>query len=158
MVRSAGEDRGERKVIADIAKFGWHCVHIHGEGELVEYTFTVGLFQTYKHPELMIFGIPSKVSHQILTIAADAAKSGEPLELTQPTKALLEGYPCCFAEVPKTEYREYVGFAGWYYEGDGFPLYQIVWPARSGQFPWDRLASTEFRRAQPVIGHVVGNN
>jgi hypothetical protein len=53
MVRSASEDRGERKVIADIAKFGWHCVHIHGEGELVEYAFTVGLFQTYKHPELI---------------------------------------------------------------------------------------------------------
>jgi Domain of unknown function (DUF4262) len=158
MVRSAGEDSGERKVIADIAKFGWHCVHIHGEGDIVEYTFTVGLFQTCQHPELIIFGIPSKVSHQILTIAADAAKSGEPLELSQTTQSLLEGYPCCFAEVPRTEYREYVGYARWYYEGDGFPLYQIVWPARSGQFPWDQLASAEFKRAQPVIGHVVGNN
>jgi Domain of unknown function (DUF4262) len=53
---------------------------------------------------------------------------------------------------------EYIGYARWYYEGDGFPLYQIVWPARSGQFPWDRLASAEFKRAQPVIGHVVDNN
>jgi Domain of unknown function (DUF4262) len=53
MVRSLGEDRGKRKVIADIAKCGWHCVHIHGEGDLVEYTFTVGLFLTYKHIELI---------------------------------------------------------------------------------------------------------
>jgi hypothetical protein len=158
VVRSKGEDRGEQKVIDDIAEFGWHCMHIGAEREFVEFTFTIGLFQTYRHPELILFGLPSKVAHQVLSIAADAAKSGEPLKLTEPTDALLEGYPCCFAEVLKTKYREYVGIARWYYEGDDFPLVQIVWPARSGHFPWDQAATAEFKRAQPVIGHVVRNN
>ncbi len=155
MVRTVGDDKSEQKVIDDIAEHGWHCVNIMAEGEHVEYSFTVGLHQTYGHPELIIFGLPSKVSHQILAIAADAAKSGAPLDLSQPTDALLNHYSCCFTEVPFSEYREHVGYARWYYLGNNFPLYQIVWPSRSGLFPWHYQATSEFRAAQPVLGQVA---
>lgn len=151
MVRTVGTDRDERKVIDDIREFGWHCLHILGEGEHVGYSFTVGLYQSYGHPELIIFGLSSQVAHDILAIAADAAKSGSPLDLTQATDAFVEGYFSCFTEVPKLEYREYVGFARWYYHGNDFPLYQIVWPSKSGVFPWHPTATPEFRAAQPVI-------
>ena len=154
MVRYLGQDPSEQNVIDNIAKFGWQCVHIHAEGESVEYTFTIGLFQTYKHPELIIFGLPSKVSHQILSIAADAARSGTPLDLTRPTDALLEDYLCCFGQVAKTAYRDHVGYARWYYEGDDFSLYQVIWPCRSGFYPWHPLATAEFKRAQPVIANL----
>ncbi|WP_296278876.1 DUF4262 domain-containing protein [Pseudoxanthomonas sp.] len=156
MVRTVGEDKSEQKVIDDIAEHGWHCVNIVAEGEHVEYSFTIGLHQTYGHPELIIFGLPSKVSHQILAIAADAAKAGAPLDLSKPTDALLNQYSCCFAEVPFSEYREHVGYARWYYLGNNFPLYQIVWPSRSGLFPWHHQATSEFRAAQPVLGQVAG--
>jgi len=151
MVRTIGEDKSEQKVIDDIANFGWHCISIVAEDEQVAYSFTVGLFQSYGHPELIIFGLPSQVAHQILAIAADAAKSGAPLDLTQPTDALLNNYQCCFAEVPLTEYYEHVGYCQWYYQGNDFPLYQIVWPSRSGLFPWHHQATPEFRASQPVI-------
>jgi len=151
MVRTVGEDESEQKVIDDIANFGWHCVHIIAEENLPEYSFTVGLFQTYKHPELIIFGLPSKISHHILGVAADAAKSDHPIDLTQPTGALIENYSCCFAQVPTSEYQEHVGYSRWYYKGNDFPLYQIVWPSRTGVFPWHPQATREFRAAQPVI-------
>ena len=151
MVRTIGEDESEQKVIDDIADFGWHCVHIIAEEDLPEYSFTVGLFQTYKHPELIIFGLPSKVSHQILGIVADAVKTGQPFDLAQPTDALISNYSCCFAQVPTSEYHEHVGYCRWYYRGNDFPLYQIVWPSRAGLFPWHPQAAPEFRAAQPVI-------
>lgn len=153
MIRMIGEDESEQKVIDDIAEYGWHCIHIFAEGEHVGYSFTVGLFQSYGHPELIIFGLSAQVAHQILAIAAAAAKAGSPIDLAQPTGALLEDYSCCFAEVPLAEYHEHVGYARWYYQGNGFPLYQIVWPSRSGLFPWHHQATAEFRAAQPVIGH-----
>jgi len=156
MVCRIAEDQGDQKVLDDIAKFGWHCMHISAEGEQVGYSFTVGLFQTYGHPELVIFGLSSNVAHQILVIAADAAKSGTPIDLTQPTEALLNDFSCCFVEVPRSNYFEYVCIARWYYEGNGFPLYQIVWPSRAGLFPWHHQATPEFKLAQPVIGQVPG--
>ena len=151
MVREVGENESEQKVIDDIANYGWHCVNLHPEGEPVGYAFTIGLFQSYGHPELVIFGLSAKVAHQILATVADAAKSSAPLDLAQPTDALINDYMCCFVEVPLTEYYEHVGYCRWYYQGDGFPLYQVVWPSREGFFPWHEQATAGFRVAQPVL-------
>src|SRR5690606_24619821 len=118
MVRTVGEDQREQKVIDDIATHGWHCVNIMADGELPPYSFSVGLFHSYGHPELIIFGLRADVAHQILTIAADAAKRGAPLDLTQPTDELLNNYSCCFVQVPITEYHDNVGYCRWYYLGN----------------------------------------
>ena len=153
MVRSIGEDAPEQRVIDDVSKYGWHCVNIMAEGDEAPFSFTVGLFHTYKHPELIIFGLPSEVAHGVLNLAVEAAQRGKPIDLSAPTDELLEGYPCVFVPVPEAEYHEHVGFCRWYYEGNGFPLYQIVWPSRAGQFPWHPEATAAFRAAQPVLGY-----
>ncbi|WP_445370113.1 DUF4262 domain-containing protein (plasmid) [Methylomonas sp. HW2-6] len=152
MVRTVGTDPGETKLLEDVEKFGWHCLNILAEGELPPYSFTVGLFHSYQHPELIIFGLPANVAHQILHIAAEAIKDGNPIGLALPTEELLEGYSCCFVEVPISHYRENVGFCRWFYEGDAFPLYQVVWPSREGLFPWHAAVSESFRSIQPVSG------
>jgi hypothetical protein len=156
MVRKIAEDQSEQKVLDDIATFGWHCVQIFAEGDEPGYCFTVGLFQSFGHPELIIFGLKARVAHQILCLVVDAAKAGSPLDLSLPTDALIEGYSCCFVEVPRHEYDSYVGFAQWYYLGNSFPLYQVVWPSRTGLFPWHPEATPEFRKAQPVVAQSFG--
>jgi len=152
MVRLAGEDKSEQKLVDNVAEHGWHCIHILAEGEHVAYSFTVGLFHSYGYPELIIFGLPRDVAHDILTIAADAAQSGAPVDVTRPSDAFLKNGHCKFAKVPASAYREHVGSALWYYEKKPFPLYQIVWPSKTGHFPWDPDVSDAFREAQPVIG------
>ncbi|MFZ2266289.1 MAG: DUF4262 domain-containing protein [Azonexus sp.] len=152
MVRTIGKDPSEIKLLEDVEKFGWHCLNILAEDELPPYSFTVGLYHSYQHPELMIFGLPANLAHQILRIAADAIKSGKPINLELPTEELLRGYSCCFVEVPVSHYEENMGFCRWFYEGDSFPLYQIVWPSREGHFPWHPAASESFRSIQPVLG------
>ena len=152
-VRTVAEDAGEQRVLDDIAKHGWHCVHILAEGDQGPYSFTVGLFQTYRQPELLIYGLKPEVAHKIFWNAVEALPRGKSLDLNKPTAELLEGYSCCFVEVPASNYYEYVGFARWYYCGNGFPLYQIVWPSRDGFFPWHPKASQEFKQCQPVLGH-----
>lgn len=151
MVRTVGEDDSERKVLDDIENFGWHCVHIQAEADLVEYSFTIGLFQSFKHPELIIFGLPRQTAHQVLALVADAARAHAPIDLSSPTDALLKNYSCCFAEVPRAQYHEHMGYGRWYYMGNGFPLYQVIWPSRDGFYPWHPKATESFRVAQPVI-------
>lgn len=152
MVQLTGNDKAEQKLLDDIAVHGWHCIHILADGARVGYSFTVGLFQSYGHPELIVFGLPRQVAHEVLVICANAVRSGSPIDFTRPTEALLESASCDFAEVPASAFRESVGFALWYYEKKPFPLYQIVWPSRDGLFPWHPEASESFREAQPVIG------
>ena len=156
MVKTSGDDESEQRVIDDVANYGCHCVHIMADGEQPPYSFTVGLFQSFGHPELIIFGLKSETSHQILAIVADAAQVNTPLDLAQPTDALLNNYSCCFSKVPLTQYHDHVGFCRWYYGGNAFPLYQIVWPSQNGLFPWHHQATSEFRAIQPVISESPG--
>lgn len=153
-VRTRGQDAGEQRVIDDIASFGWHCVSVLAEGTEGPYCFTVGLFHKFQHPELIICGLKREVAHQILWNAVEGLTRGNRIDLKAATDELLVGYSCCFVEIPKSSYHEHVGWARWYYDGDDFPLYQIVWPSRDGYFPWHASATPEFREVQPVIGHV----
>lgn len=150
MVQTHATDDSERSVLDDISEYGWHCVGILPSKDTVQYAFTVGLYHTYGHPELIIFGLKPEIAHEILANAV-AGLPGRHLDLSKPTDELLERYSCCFAEVPKARYYEYVGFARWYYKGNDFPLYQIVWPSRDGHFPWHPEASEVFKSAQPLI-------
>lgn len=154
MPRKEPSDERDQKLLDDIANYGWHCVHVLAESDLPPFSYTVGLFQTLNHPELLIYGVPSEAAHAIFCIAVSAAERGKPLNLNQPTDDLLEGYPCVFVEVPKSQFREHVGYGIWYYDGMDFPVQQIVWPSKSGQFPWHTEASASFRETQPVLGVV----
>lgn len=152
MVRAVGDDEKEQRVINDISEFGWHCVNILADSEGPEYAFTVGAYHTFGIPELVIFGIPKNVAHQILTNAITGLRTGAIKNMADPTDELLNGYDCRFAKVPESSYQENVGFCRWYYEGNSFPLYQIVWPSKSGYFPWDKEATESFHAIQPLIG------
>lgn len=152
MPKMTATDSGEQKLLDNIRKFGWHCMQVFGDDQHEAFSYTVGLFHTYGHPELLIYGLPSEVAHTILSIAVDAIANGKAINRGEPTDALLEGYSCVFVPVPSTEYPEHVGFARWYYDGDSFPVEQIIWPSRAGLFPWHPEASLEFRTKQPVLG------
>lgn len=156
MVRQIADDIPEQKVIDDVARYGWHCMNVLAEDASPGFSFTIGHFHSNGRPEFIIVGLRPEVAHKVLGLAVDAMQSGAIVDLSLPTDKLLNGYPCVFVQVPESEYHEYVGFCRWYYEGNAFPLYQIVWPSKHGQFPWHPEASAAFRATQPVIGHAGG--
>jgi hypothetical protein len=47
---------------------------------------------------------------------------------------LQDPYRCVFREVDRHHYRDYVGYALWFYEGDLFPLMQCSGPTRKVVF------------------------
>ena len=48
-------------------------------------------------------------------------------------------------------YREYLGYARWFYRGDDFPALQCVWPDSGHRYPWHPDAGADFVRRQPVL-------
>lgn len=36
-----------------------------------------------------------------------------------------------------SRYREFLGYALWFYDGDAFDALQIVWPDEACRYPWD---------------------
>jgi hypothetical protein len=147
-----GNDEGERLLLANITDYGWHSVNVLEEGPNPPWTFTIGLYDTWQHPELIIIGRSRETSqHALNTVVAGLEHQHHP-DLRGTTLDLLSGIPCCFVEVSPRNYCDYVGYARWYYRGKPFPLYQIVWPSNDGHYPWSIYAADSFKRWQPVLG------
>jgi hypothetical protein len=48
-------------------------------------------------------------------------------------------------------YRDYFGYARWFYHGDDFPVLQCVWPDRQHRYPWHPACHESARQRQPVL-------
>ncbi|WP_226469898.1 DUF4262 domain-containing protein [Luteimonas panaciterrae] len=151
MTRIESIQQLRQTVLRNIKTYGWHCNHVFADQEQSGFSYTIGLYESYGHPEMIIFGLPHTITHPILIDIADAAKSGRPFDLSKPTDALIVDYSCCFAEVSADRYEEHATAARWYYRDKPFPAYQIIWPSREGLFPWHPSATGQFRAVQPVI-------
>jgi Domain of unknown function (DUF4262) len=86
-----GSDLGERKILADINEFGWSAVNGVEDDGHPPWTFTIGLYETWSHPELIVIGRSRATAHNILTTLVDKIEDGRPPELTHPGPYLLLG-------------------------------------------------------------------
>lgn len=145
------KDEPERIVLANIAEFGWHCVNVIEDDGHPPWSFTIGLYETWGHPELIIIGRSRATSHEMLKTLSNDIELNFPPDLTDPDGHLLLGLRCHLLEVNTRYYSDYVGFARWFYRKRHFPLFQIVWPNNDGLYPWDKNASSVFKEWQPVL-------
>ena len=152
MPRHESTNEYERKLLENIKQHGWQCTSVGADDGDPCFSYTIGLYHTYCYPELLLVGLPTKIAHGVLSAVAEAAATGNPFNIAEPTDAILEGYSCVFVKVLEQFYGEYVLSATWYYEGNDFPLYQLVWPSVEGYFPWHERADAKFRSSQPVAG------
>ena len=144
-------DPADQKVLDDVEKHGWHVVKVLPEGDFPGFAYTVGLFKTFTHPEVLIYGISGDRAHRILNDLGDAIRAGHRFNAGQTDDTLLEGYSCTFRTIPPAQFREHLGFASWFYEGNEFPALQLVYPDRQGRWPWQAGVNEGFRLNQPVL-------
>jgi hypothetical protein len=153
-MRSRSDDHSpaERQLLDDIEGAGLHVVHVPGKGALPACSHSVGLWESFQQPEVVVFGLPPEVAGELIEVVADEADEGHRFLDGTRHEGLLDDYPVRFVEVPKARYAEFLAAASWAYEGDGFPAVQLVWPDKQGRWPWDPEARTGFAQSQPVLG------
>lgn len=147
------EDQQERISVQDtIDEAGCQVMQILGDNYMPEFAYTIGLFQQFNHPEIICFGLSLDVMHTLLNNAKDRIEDGEVLEAGKSYTGFLEGdVQVHFLEVDKTFYKDYVGYGRWFYENDDFPLLQMVWPDKKGNFPWDKKFDKNIEFSQPLL-------
>ena len=147
-----GVNFGEQKVLSDIAEYGWHAMNVVEDDGHPPWSFSVGLYETWTYPELIIIGRSRSTAHEMLATIANELEENRQPDLSDAGSYLLLGIACRFIPVDTQHYQDYVGFARWFYRGKHFPLYQIVWPSNDGRYPWNPKASRLFKEWQPVLG------
>jgi hypothetical protein len=149
------QDEGERKAIEDVRKYGVHILDVFDdEGAKPDFSYTVGLWHTHGHPEILISGLKESLRQRLLNNLNHMIGNGRQFRDGQSYTDVIDNYRCYFQEFPKQLYREYLGWDRWFYDGDDFEAVQMLWPSVDHIFPWDELASESLRNAQEIFTRI----
>jgi len=158
MTRSLEDFRGlsasDAKVMEDIRAHSWHVTGVFpNQGETgPDWAFSIGLFHSFVHPEIIIFGLKLDVCMSVINEIGGQIKIGKHYDSGKEYGDILsDPYRCAFREVKRKHYRDYLGFALWFYESDPFPVMQCFWPDKDGMFPWDADCDAFVRDVQPLL-------
>lgn len=142
----------EDRIIHDVQRYGCHIAMFEADDYLPPFAYTIGLYETFQHAEIICFGLPLTVMHPILNHAFKLVQSGETLEHSKYYDGFLEGYKVQFLPVSRDYYANYTGYASWYYDrGFEFPMLQLVWPDKEHHFPWEDTFTSAWKFKQPLL-------
>jgi hypothetical protein len=153
MVQKVASDEPEQKCLDDIRKYGHHVVLVGDSDEGPGFAYSIGLFETYAHSEIILIGLKFELAHVLINNMAFDIKNGRKYKNGEFHEDVLDGYRCYFGDVPVSKYPDYVGWDLWYYDGPNFPLIQCVYPTVSGQYPWDDDFPAETRWHCPLLSN-----
>ena len=152
--RKIGLPAPDAKVLTDIETCGWHVVRVFSQpgDEAPEWAYSIGLFHSFGHPEVIVFGLPLDRCHRIINEVGSGIKAGKKYESgPEYDDVLADPYKCVFRPVRQRYYRDHVGYALWFYEKDPFLLLQCFWPDKKGLFPWAADCNSYVKDAQPLL-------
>ena len=141
----------DNKFSADIEKFGWTVMLVEATDYLPSFAYTVGLWENYKHPEIISFGLTTKTLHLILNDAGEIAKSGQTIIVGKAYDDFFENSGTQFINVDSKNIADYFGGAINFYDTKDFPAIQLVWTDRYNKLPWDKDYEKEFEFIQPLL-------
>ena len=137
-------DKGEKKALKDIDKYGCHILHVMEERGFPRFSYSIGIEKSTGQPELIITGLKRELAHWMINQYNNRVKAGEAFEQNKCYSGFLENFDVTFKEVDKKHYSEYFGWARWLYKGNNFKVLQLIYPSTSGVWPWDPEAPEDF--------------
>ncbi|MFZ0885590.1 MAG: DUF4262 domain-containing protein [Candidatus Acidiferrales bacterium] len=158
MTRSLDDNIGlsapDVKVLADIREPGWHVTGVFAAKDETgpEWAFSIGLFHSFGHPEVIVLGLKLNACINVINEIGQQVKTGKRYQTNEDYEDILNApYKCAFRTVERTHYRDYLGYALWFYENDPFPTMQCFWPDKTAKFPWDEGCNAFIKDAQPFL-------
>lgn len=139
----------EENIKRIVKEHGWFVAKFPATDYLPSFCYTIGLWKTYKHPELISFGLTLGTLSSVLNIGGNLVKNGHQIMSNRKSDAFFENGKAFLLEVDPRNIKDYFGYGLWYNEGS-FPAVQIVWPDRIGNFPWEDNYDEEFQYRQPL--------
>lgn len=149
------EDEQDKTLLARIQKKGWHHLSVPGGDGEPGYTFTLGHFLNRDHPEIIVVGLKEKLASRLLdSVAVGLTGLNRKRVPYRRYGDIAEGLELVFVPVDFRHYKDWLGFANWFYAElpAPYPALQMVWPDPNGVFPWEPGYDARFRRAQPLLG------
>lgn len=118
-----------------VEKHGWTCLSVFGSEDGEEpFTCTLGA-KGVGLPDLIIMGL-SNAGIPILNSILNAAKNG--LVLAEDVKyTQFANLPLMLKHLTTEQTSAHMLRTTWYYRGEPFEAFQVVYPDPAGRFPWE---------------------
>lgn len=157
MVRTHGDDESEQRVIDDVKEYGWHIVGIGEDSEGPAFAYSIGLYHSFKHPEVILFGLKDHDTMvSVINRIGELVREGQAFDDWQESDQILTNYSCVFRTVPSDWYAEYLGYAMWFYRSNSFPVLQCIWPDGNHKYPWHSDCAPNVRSRQTILAKETG--
>ncbi|GAB3932826.1 DUF4262 domain-containing protein [Mucilaginibacter myungsuensis] len=119
----------------NIIKYGVQVYDIFGTDYSPPFAYSIGLFETYGHPEIICFGLPEKLCGQIVHDVAKLIKDGKRFHAGDITLEIFKNSEAVFLAVDERNIGDYLLHATAYYGDEKFNALQLVWADRNDKFP-----------------------
>jgi hypothetical protein len=134
-------DRNELldKTKLNIQKFGLHVIMVSSESYNPTFAYSVGLTETYNHPEIICFRLPSDLSHQIINDIAEIIKQTGAIKTDKEYDNIFKDSRAVFLKVHKRNIDDYFGVALEYYKDKVFDAYNSFGQTEMTNFRGKRI-------------------
>ncbi|GEO09511.1 DUF4262 domain-containing protein [Segetibacter aerophilus] len=140
------------KIKAGIEHYGWYVIQVLEDDNNPPFGYSIGLFETFGHPEVLIVGLKLELIHSLINIIGEQIRNGETFQESHFYSDILTNYQCYFTSVNPESYNDYVYQAINYYNESNFPLLQYIYPTVKGIYPWEAEWPEEIAYLQPILG------
>jgi len=151
--RCEGAGNTDQDLEEAVAKDGWYVIKVLDTPETPAWAYSVGLFKTFRHPEIIVFGLDVDLMHFMINTIGEGVQLGKSFEVDERYAELIESYDCTLKPVKAKWYPAFLGFASWFYDGDDYPVRQCFWPDFDSRYPWDSQFDQTLVWAQPLLFH-----
>lgn len=149
---SRHDQETQKAILKNVEQYSCHLALVEADDYSPRFAYTIGLYKSFGHPEIICFSLAPDVMGAVLNYARDLAKEGKTLVPGESYANFLEGYAVQFVRVNQSYYPDYVGYGYWYYGNTfDFPLLQLIWPDKEHQFPWEDGFNPAWRFKQPLL-------
>lgn len=148
-------DKKEARAIQAVEQYGCHVLQVSAAEDSPEFSYSMGLAETLKCPEIVVMGLAPAVSLWMINEIRDRVRDGLELKSGLQLEGLLErGYACELRQVRPQWYEWLLGWTTWFYGSQDYPALQCVWPDKEHRFPWDRGFNAGWVYQQPMLDRV----
>jgi hypothetical protein len=145
----------DEEIAEVVREHGWYAANV-SDGQ-PPFLYTIGLMQTYHHPEFIMFGLDADNAHALFSqLVRDIRAGGSFAEPGVYTVSLGgDEHRVGFRRVHPTQHPLYLGFAMGFMTHIGrigeLEAVQAFWPDSSGKFPFEVGCALDVFELQPRL-------
>jgi hypothetical protein len=158
----------DKNLLMDVKKYGFNIMLVGEEDPAHDHppkvptwpypwAYSIGLYHTYRHPEMIVVGLPEDLLGSIVSRLGNRVLAGDRFQPGQEYDEIIQTYRCVFLPVAEIAYPKFLNYATLFYRGFAFPALHCVWPDSDGQYPWERHPHPGHPDRQPNLRDEHGN-